>query len=160
MTTTFLLGLIAALIVGISKGGVKGISVLAVTLMALAYGAKNSTGILLPLLIVGDIMAVIYFKKYTNWKNLVYFLPFMLIGVLVATLLGKDVPEAIFKQWMAGIILLSVGFMWLSEKNDKLIVPESKFFGSSVGFAAGFTTMIGNLAGPFANLFLLAIKAS
>ena len=158
MDYTLLLGFIAAFIIGISKGGIKGIGILSVTLMALAYGAKNSTGIILPLLIIGDIFAVIYFKKYTKWRYLVHFLPWMIVGVIVATLVGKDLPEATFKKWMAGIILFSVVFMWLSESSNKKIVPENRLFGSSMGFVAGFTTMIGNLAGPFANLFFLATK--
>lgn len=158
MDNPLILGIIAATIIGISKGGIKGISVLAVTLMALAYGAKNSTGIILPMLIVGDILAVIYFKKHTKWKYLVYFLPFMLIGVLIATVIGKNLSEPVFKKWMAFIILGSVIFMWFSESSSKRIVPENRIFGSTVGLMAGFTTMIGNLAGPFANLFFLSTK--
>ena len=160
MDISLLLALIAAFIMGISKGGVKGVGILSITLLAIIYGAKNSTGILLPLLIVGDILGVIYFKKHTKWKYLIYFLPLMLVGVIVATVVGKDLPEAVFKQWMAGIILFSVLFMWYSESSSKKIVPENKLFGSSLGFVAGFTTMIGNLAGPFATLFLLATKMS
>lgn len=48
--------------------------------------------------------------------------------------------------------------MWLSESSTKHIAPSNKLFGSSVGLLAGFTTMIGNLAGPFANLFFLSTK--
>jgi len=158
MDYTLILAFLAAFVVGVSKGGIKGISILSVTLMALAFGAKNSTGIILPLLIVGDILAVIYFKKYTKWRYLINFLPWMLVGVLVATYVGKDIPEETFKIWMAIIILGSVVFMWFSEKTNKKIQPSNKLFSGSVGFAAGFSTMIGNLAGPFANLFFLATR--
>jgi len=158
MDHSIILAFVAAFLIGVGKGGIKGISVLNVTLMALAYGAKNSTGIVLPLLIIGDIMAVLYFKKYTKWKYLVNFLPWMLVGVVVASFVGKNLPEATFKNWMAGIILLSVIFMWFSEATANKVMPENRLFGSSVGFAAGFTTMIGNLAGPFANLFFLATR--
>ena len=158
MEYTIILAFLAAFLIGVGKGGIKGISILNVTLMALAFGAKNSTGIILPLLIIGDIMAVVYFKKYTKWKYLVNFLPWMLIGVVVATFVGKDLPEATFKNWMAGIILFSVIFMWFSEATANRVMPDNRLFGSGVGFAAGFTTMIGNLAGPFANLFFLATR--
>ena len=158
MEFNLILAFIAAFLLGVGKGGIKGISILTVTLMVLAYGAKSSTGIILPLLIAGDIMAVIYFKKYTKWKYLVHFLPWMLVGVVIASLVGKDLPETIFKNWMAGIILISVIFMWFSESATKSILSENRFFGGTVGFAAGFTTMIGNLAGPFANLFFLATR--
>jgi uncharacterized membrane protein YfcA len=149
---------LASFLIGVSKGGLKGLSILNVTLMALVYGAKDSTGIILPLLIVGDILAVIYFKKHTKWKYLIYFLPWMLVGVIIASFVGKDLPEATFKNWMAIIILISVVFMWFSESTSKKVVPSNWGFSGTVGFAAGFTTMIGNLAGPFANLYFLATR--
>jgi len=158
MDYTLILAFIAAFLIGVSKGGIKGINILTVTLLALAYGAKNSTGIILPLLITGDIMAVFYYKRHTKWKYLVNFLPFMLIGVVVASLVGKDISEASFKNWMAAIILFSVVFMWFSESTAKKVMPNNRIFGSTIGFAAGFTTMIGNLAGPFANIFFLATR--
>lgn len=158
MEFNLILAFLAAFLLGVGKGGIKGISILTVTLMVLAFGAKSSTGIILPLLIAGDIMAVLYFKKYTKWKYLVHFLPWMLVGVVVASLVGKDLPETTFKNAMAFIILISVGFMWFSESATKSVLFENRFFGGTVGFAAGFTTMIGNLAGPFANLFFLATR--
>ena len=58
-----ILSILASIIVGISKAGVKGIGVFFVILLAYAYEPKISTGILLPLLIVGDLFAIIYYKK-------------------------------------------------------------------------------------------------
>ncbi len=158
MSIDMLVAALAAFILGITKGGIKGLGILIVTLMALVYGAKSSTGILVPLLICGDILAVIYFKKHTKWEHLVHFLPWMLVGVVVAVVVGKDLPEAVFKNWMAGIILFCVGFLFWSESRVLTAVPKKWWFASSIGFSAGFTTMIGNLAGPFANLFFLATR--
>ena len=124
MEFNLILAFLAAFLLGVGKGGIKGISILTVTLMALVYGAKNSTGIILPLLIAGDIMAVIYFKKYTKWKYLVHFLPWMLVGVVVASFIGKDLPEATFKNWMAGIILFSVVFMCFSDSTAKSVLSD------------------------------------
>lgn len=158
MDSTLILAGLATFLVGMSKGGLKGISILTVTLMALAYEAKSSTGIILPLFILGDIMAVVYFKKYTKWKYLINFLPWILVGVVIGTYVGKDLSEVVFKQCMAGIILMSVVFMWFSEHLTKQVLSDNKWFSSGVGLAAGFSTMIGNLAGPFANLFFLATR--
>ena len=47
----FLLAASSAMLLGISKAGIKGIAALIVTGLALVYGAKNSTGITMPLLI-------------------------------------------------------------------------------------------------------------
>ena len=149
---------LAAFIVGVNKAGLKGVGVAAVALMALVYGAKTSTGVLLPLLVIGDIMAVIYYKRHVKWKYLSKFLPSMVIGVLLAVWLGKDVPEEVFKEWMAYVIIASVIIMvWRDLKKD-VVFPKSWLFAGSIGIVAGITTMIGNLAGAFANIFFLATK--
>ena len=59
---------------------------------------------------------------------------------------------------MAGIILFSVGLMyyWENKKNKK--VPTHWSFASSMGIMAGFTTMVGNLAGAFSNIYFLAMR--
>ena len=44
------------------------------------------------------------------------------------------------------------------EFKSTLHIPESPLFSASTGLVAGFTTMIGNLAGAFANLYFLAMR--
>ena len=48
--------------------------------------------------------------------------------------------------------------MIAGELHRSLAIPQSKVFGWIMGLLAGFSTMIGNLAGPFANLFFLAMR--
>ncbi len=158
MSGNFFIAALAATIAGLSKGGLKGLGVLVVTLMAIVYGAKASTGILLVLFIVGDIFAVIFFKKYVKWKYLIQFMPMMLIGVVVAVYVGERWDEKVFKKWMSVIILGSVIYMFYTEYKSIIIKSDSKLISGLIGFAAGFTTMIGNLAGPFANLYFLATR--
>ncbi len=156
--SAYLISLLAAFILGMSKAGLKGISVLFVTLMALVHGAKASTGIVLLLLIFADILAVSYYNRYAQWKYLKRFLPWVVAGVLVAVLVGKELPEALFKKAMALIILVSVVLMFFGERYERKDVPEQLWFAGTMGFTAGFTTMIGNLAGAFANIFFLATR--
>src|SRR5210317_1337407 len=106
LSLTFLMALGCALLLGIAKSGIKGLAVLIVTGLALVYGAKESTGILMPLLICGDILAVIYYKRHVKWVYLVKLLPWMVLGVLVGVVFGKDLPEELFKSGMDIIILL------------------------------------------------------
>ncbi len=156
--TSYLIVGLASLVIGMSKSGVKGIFIITVTLMALVFGSKASTGVIVPLLICADILAVIYYKRYVDWKLLLRFLPWMIFGVLIGVLFGKDLPEESFKNVMAGIILFSVGAMIYWEKQKDLVLSNNKLFVSVVGILAGVTTMIGNLAGPFSNIFFLAAR--
>tara|TARA_B100000575_G_C22829528_1_gene487134 strand:- start:168 stop:668 length:501 start_codon:yes stop_codon:yes gene_type:complete len=82
----------------------------------------------------------------------------MVIGVLIGVFGGNYVSEEIFKYGMAIIILFSVGQMyyWENKKNKK--IPTHWSFGSSMGILAGFTTMVGNLAGAFTNIYFLAMR--
>lgn len=156
--TPFIISGIASIILGMSKSGLKGMGIVIVTLMALTHGAKASTGILLPLLIFADILAVSYYNRHTQWKYLLRFLPWMMGGVIIGVLIGKDLPEDIFKKGIAIIILISVAIMFISERYDQKKVSNKIWFAGSVGFLAGFTTMIGNLAGAFTNIFFLAMR--
>ena len=126
--------------------------------MALAFGAKESTGLLVPLLVVGDIFAVIYYHRHTQWRYIIRLLPWMVIGVVMGVIIGKDLPPKTFKIGMAGIILGSVLMMyWWDQKKSKT-VPTHWAFGGFIGIMAGITTMIGNLAGAFSNIFFLAMR--
>ncbi len=158
MSLNFIIASLASLLLGISKGGLKGMGILVVTMIVLVYGARNSTGILVPLFIVGDILAVIYFKKHVKVKYLIQFMPAMLIGVVVAVYVGNGWDEIVFKKWMSAIILLSVIYMFWSEYKSIIIKSDNYLFSNIIGFSAGFTTMVGNLAGPFANIFFLATR--
>lgn len=132
---------------------------LAIPFMAITFGAKASTGLVLPMLISGDLFAVWYYKRHTRWENLRKVLPWAFVGVLVATFLGTKMPEQAFKQVMAFVILLSV--IWLiyqDRKSKDQEIPRMTILGPVLGLAVGFTTMVGNLAGPFANLYFMSLR--
>ncbi len=153
-----LLVLSVMLVAGISKAGIKGISIIVVIVMAFVFGSKASTGILMPVLVVADVVAVWYYRRHTEWRYLRQLLPWMVVGVLAGVVVGKDLPEAVFKKWMAGLIFLSVLILFWWEQRRVKTVPQQWWFAGLIGTIAGFTTMIGNLAGPFANIFFLALR--
>ena len=158
ISLSFLIATGCAFLLGIAKSGIKGLAVLIVTGLALVYGARESTGILMPLLICGDIFAVVYYKRHVKWIYLIKLLPWMVTGVLTGVFFGKDLPEDIFKSGMSVIILLSVVMMYYWEQKKNKQVPTHWIFAALMGMMAGFTTMVGNLAGAFSNIYFLAIR--
>lgn len=156
--SNWILALIAAFIIGVSKSGIKGIALIAVTFMALAFETKASTGLVVPLFIVGDIFAVIYYNRHTQWKYIVRFLPWMMGGVFIGNSIGKDLDENTFKIGMAIVILGSVIMMYWWDRRKSKTVPTHWSFAGFIGLLAGITTMIGNLAGSFTNIFFLAMR--
>jgi len=156
--TNLVLIFIAAFIIGLSKAGLKGIDMLNVTIMAIVFGGKASTGIVLPLLCVADIAAVLYYNRHAQWKHFWKLIPWMVIGILIGVYTGKDLDETIFRKVMALIIIVTVVIMVWMEIRKKMSVPTNQLFVSSTGLVAGFTTMLGNLAGAFSNIYFLAMR--
>jgi len=155
---SWILAATAAFILGISKAGIKGIEIIIVTMMALAFGARESTGLLVPLLVIGDVFAVIYYNRHTRWSYIARFLPWMLAGLLLGVLIGNELPEKAFKMVMVTVILASVLMMYWWDKRKSGVVPTHWAFGGLIGVLAGVTTMIGNLAGAFSNIYFLAMR--
>ena len=141
----WLLILLASFIIGLTKAGLKGVDMLSVTLMAIVFGSKASTGIVLPLLCLADIAAVAYYNRHAEWKHFKKLTPWMLVGIVFGVYFGQDMDEAIFRKIMAIIILLTIVIALVMEYRKSQEVPS-------------FTTMIGNLAGAFSNLYFLAMR--
>ncbi|WP_136482129.1 sulfite exporter TauE/SafE family protein [Cognatitamlana onchidii] len=148
----------AVLLLGLSKAGLKGIGIIIVIIMAFVFGEKASTGIVLTQLICADVLAVTYYNRHAQWKYIKILLPWMVVGVLVGVWVGNDISEALFKRLMAVVILVSVVIMFYSERRQSKTIPSGKLFSTSTGFLTGFSTMIGNLAGPISNIYFLAMR--
>lgn len=149
---------IAAFIIGFSKAGVKGLDVLNVLLMAVVFGGKASTGVILPLLCVGDILAVIVYKRHVEWKYFKKLMPAMVVGVLLGVWFGQGIDELLFKKVISVIIVFSLLLMIYTETAKNTSFPSKMWFSTSMGLLAGFTTMLGNLAGAISNIYFLALK--
>ena len=81
----WLVGSCAALLVGITKTGLPGIGILVIPLMAAVFGGRLSVGATLPLLIFGDIFAVLWYHQHARWDNLRNLVPWLVIGIAVGT---------------------------------------------------------------------------
>lgn len=126
--------------------------------MALAFGSRASTGLFIPLLLVGDVFAVVYYNRHTQWKYILKFIPWMIAGILIGVYVGKDLPEQEFKWGMVIVIFLSLGLLLWWDRRKSESVPSHWVFSGSMGILAGICTMIGNLAGAFTNIFFLAMR--
>lgn len=158
LSFSFLIAASCGFFLGIAKSGIKGLAALIVTGLALVYGAKESTGILMPLLICGDIFAVIYYKRHVKWNYIKVLIPWMIAGVLIGVVGGNYIDEKNFKFWMGIIILVSTLMMYYWETKKNKTIPTHWGFGGLMGVLSGFTTMVGNLAGAFANIYFLAMR--
>ena len=154
----WILLILSATLIGMSKVGVPGVSMLVVPTLAIIFGGKASTGILLPILMMADVFAVLYYHRHAQWKYLWKLLPFAFIGIGIALWVGEVVNDEWFKNIIAVMVFLSIGLMiWRDRKKEQTLFPDNWIFAGFMGVLGGFATMIGNVAGPIFAIYLLAM---
>lgn len=152
---------LCAVFAGLSKTGVPGLGILMVPLMAGAFAAKASTGMLLPLLAFADLFAVGYYHRHAKWSHVLRLLPWALAGIGAGFLILRyvSIPDVLMKPIIGGIVLVLLGVnFWRQRKGDALAVPTHWAFAASLGFFAGLTTQLANAAGPVMVLYLIAMR--
>ncbi|MDR2135952.1 MAG: sulfite exporter TauE/SafE family protein [Treponema sp.] len=145
--------------IGVSKTGVNGASAIMVPILALIFGAKESTGVVLPLLCFADLVAVIYYRRAAEWKYIARLLPWALAGFGLALLVDRMVPARGFKVLIGVCIFAGLAVMFWNDRRAKdAAVPSAWWFSAAFGIMGGFSTMIGNAAGPVMSVFLLSVR--
>ena len=147
-----------ALCIGMSKAGISGLGMFVVPVLASVFGAKDSTGIVLPMLIMADIFAVIYYNRHANMQLLKKLAFATVGGVFIAIWVGDIINDQQFKILLAVVVILGVAIMiWNETKKSADAIPDNWVFASTAGLLGGFTTMIGNAAGPVMSIYFLAL---
>jgi len=148
---------ISALLIGFSKTGIGGVVMIAIPILALAFGGKVSTGIILPMLIAGDILAVAYYHRHADWPGIRRLLPWTVLGLLAGILVGNMINDRQFTLLIAASVMICLAVLVILElRGGKVRAPDGIWFYALIGLIAGFTTMIGNVAGPIFSVYLLA----
>jgi uncharacterized membrane protein YfcA len=156
----WLLAFVAALGMGVSKAGFAGMGLAHVVIFAFLFGARESTGIVLPMLLVGDLTAVGGFRRHARWDCLGRLLPSASVGVVAGALLMRRLSETAYKPLIGWIILVLTAMQlvrmvrpaWLGD------VPHARPFAWTLGLTAGVTTMLANAGGPIMALYFLAVS--
>ncbi|TAG29072.1 MAG: sulfite exporter TauE/SafE family protein, partial [Verrucomicrobia bacterium] len=137
-----------------------------VAIFANLMPTKAASGFVLPLLIVGDLAAVVSYRRHTDWRHLWRLFPWAAAGVgLGALAMGRiDNRQA---QALVGVIILSLLalHLWRTRPRAPLALTDSgaatthgKGFAPTIGVLVGFTTLIANAAGPLMAIYLLAMR--
>jgi len=160
----WIVGLSAALLVGISKTGVPGVGIVVVPMLACAFGGRLSAGIMLPMLIMGDVFAVAWYRRHAQWDKLVGLLPWVYLGLVFGTIAlvitGKHKvaikdPTALI---IGVLVIVMVVVHLLKNRLGERFQPTSRAGVAGTGVAAGFSTTVSNAAGPVMQMFLAAHK--
>ncbi|MER7898779.1 sulfite exporter TauE/SafE family protein [Streptomyces sp. NPDC096046] len=153
----------AALLVGFSKTAVSGANTVSLALFAAVLPARASTGVLLPILIAGDLLAVATYRRHAHWPTLWRLFPAVAAGVVVGTVFLVWADDAIVRTSIGAILLLMAAVtVWRRRTADTEEEPESvttrpgRLKARSYGVLGGFTTMVANAGGPVMSMYLLS----
>ena len=150
---------LCGLLIGMAKTGISGVGLMVVPILANAFGGRVSVGLLLPILIFADIMAVAWYNRHADWKHILKLIPWALAGIIIATMVGKNISDLAFNRILAILVLSGiVVLIWQDRSSRKDKIPHSRWFAATLGLTGGFATMMGNAAGPVMALYLLSMR--
>lgn len=151
---------VAAVIVGISKTAIPGAGSVAIAIFAAVLPARESTGAILPLLIVADVFAVWSYRRDANWRALLRLIPAvvvgMALGLLFLALANDTVARIVIGLILLSVIAFTLGRRWLGRRAAEAGPVASAAYGT----LGGFTTMVANAAGPVMSMYFIAKKFS
>jgi uncharacterized protein len=129
-----------ALVIGTSKAGLNGISLLVIPVMALIFGVKESTVVIVPMLITADIMPVVYYRRHAAWKQIIRVLPCMAVGVITTSVTGNLINANQFRIVLLTVVWIMLILMILNDfrKDKGKEIPENHLFASLMDIAGGF----------------------
>jgi uncharacterized membrane protein YfcA len=152
---------LAALIIGMSKSGVPGLGILNVAIFQILMESKEAVGFGLPLLIAGDVCALLIYRRHAEWKHVFRLVPWAVAGVVIGWLALGAMRENQARLVISLILAVMLGLHVLREKYPKRIssaLPHSYGAAASIGVLAAFVSTLANAAGPIMILYLLSMR--
>ncbi|MFJ4690307.1 sulfite exporter TauE/SafE family protein [Streptomyces sp. NPDC088766] len=154
---------LAALLVGFSKTAVSGANTVSLAIFAAVLPARASTGVLLPVLIAGDVLAVLTYRRHAHWPTLWRLFPAVAAGVVLGTLFLMRADDAVVRTSIGAILLFMAGVtVWrrrtaeAADDPDAVVTRAGRLKARSYGVLGGFTTMVANAGGPVMSMYLLS----
>ncbi|MFF1836524.1 sulfite exporter TauE/SafE family protein [Streptomyces sp. NPDC058231] len=156
----------ASMLVGFSKTAVSGANTISLAVFAAVLPARESTGVLLPILIAGDVLAVLTYRRHAHWPTLLRLFPAVAVGVVAGTVFMMWADDEVVRTSIGAILLFMAGVtVWRRRTGaDGKEAPQEsggpsgpgRLKARSYGALGGFTTMVANAGGPVMSLYLLS----
>ena len=153
------IAVVAVLIVGLSKAGLLGgLGVVGVPLLTLVMAPRDAAGMMLPVLLCMDAVAIWMYRKECDWSLLRIMLPGAAVGTLIGWALWAVVSDAVVLLMVGVVTLLFVLDAVFPIRKKLEGLPPSKPWGAFWGAVAGFTSFISYTGGPPFQIYVLPRK--
>jgi uncharacterized membrane protein YfcA len=152
--------MIAAVCVGLDKGGLKPLTIVAIYLLTTSIGARMTLAVVAPIMFAGEIFPAYYYRSFADTGLIKKIMPWILLGIFIGSCIGASIDEELFTL-LIGIILLTMAFIILIRELHLLPMTSHAhpIFTAGLGVSAGFSTVIGNAAGGITSIYFLLNKS-
>lgn len=150
---------IAGICLGFSKAGIPTVGTASIPFLIVFFNPKDFTGITLPLLFLGDVLAVTYYYKEVPLKILKKLIPMFALGIFCGYLMLKYMPGELWILKFIGyilLILLMLRFLSYNQKIKELFKKEIS--GYILLFISSITTTVAHAGGPFMAIYFQTKK--
>nr|AAW29740.1 putative permease [Novosphingobium resinovorum] len=134
---------IAAFLIGMAKGGLANVGVIAVPLMSLVKPPLTAAGLLLPIYVVSDAFGVWLYRHRYSASNLRILIPSGFFGVLIGWLLAGQISDAIASVIVGftgcGFVAVLLARRGVPSVPRQANVPKGWFLGVATGFTSFLT---------------------
>lgn len=149
---------VAALLVGLAKGGMPAIGMVAVPLLSLSMSPVQAAVLLLPIYVISDMVGVWLYRHAYSAVNLRILIPAGVTGVVVGWLTAAMVSDRAITLLIG---LMGIGFclnMWLRKNGNAPPQPAHVGKGWFWGVVSGFTSFISHAGAPPFQVYMLPQK--
>jgi uncharacterized membrane protein YfcA len=161
-TAQWACAILGALLVGVSKTAIGGLSALAVALFTYSFASgKQASGLVLPLLIFADFIAVFSYRRHAQWRHLWKLFPWTAMGVVLGYFALGHISDREARTLIGIIILALAALSYWRRLHPRALVEEARMHWGvavAVGILAGFITLVANAAGPLMAIYLVAMR--
>jgi uncharacterized protein len=159
--TALLAGVVAVVLVGLSKGGLGGaFALMGVPVLALVMPPLQAAAVLLPILLVMDAVSLWAWRGHCHWRVLWTLLPGALAGTAVGWWAAAVTSEALVRLLVGLIALVFVARISLGAL--RAATPRqaqpSWWTGSLWGGVSGFTSFVAHAGNPPLQVYTLPLR--
>lgn len=144
--------------IGFAKGGFNGLGALLTPILALVLPVASAVGVLLPMLMVGDVFAVYMYWKEWDLELVKRMLPAGIVGALAGTALLSSVSADGLRIILGVFVLVSVAYKFLSDRVEAMRYEPRLWHAPAAGLLSGVASGMFNSGGPPFNSYLLLQK--
>ena len=144
--------------IGLAKGGLGGLGALLTPILALVLPVASAVGVLLPMLMVGDIFAVYMYWKEWDFVLVKRMLPAGIMGALAGTALLSWLPPDGLRIILGIFVLVLVAYKFVSDRIQAVRYQPQPWHAPAAGLLAGLASGMFNNGGPAFSSYLLLQK--